>query len=82
MDVVADSAPSSNELTDYDRDHLGLYLRLLDAKAAGAGLDEMARIVLKLDPVREPARARAIVTSHLERAEWMTRRGYRLLLRD
>ena len=82
MDVVADSAPSSNEVTDYDKEHLGLYLRLLDAKTAGASMDDMARIVLKLDPAREAARARATAASHLERAEWMTRQGYRLLLGD
>ena len=33
-----------------------------------------------LDPEREPDRARRAFDSHLARARWMTRYGYRLLL--
>jgi hypothetical protein len=43
------------------------YLRLLDADAEGADWQEVARIVLHIDPIREPARARKAFESHLAR---------------
>ena len=79
---VADTAPAGDKLTDYDREHLVTYLRLLDAEAQGADWSEVARIVLHIDPSREPDRARGAWESHLNRAKWMTERGYRHLLRD
>lgn len=56
------------------------YLRLLDADSDGADWTEAARIVLHIDPVRQPERARHAWESHLRRAKWMTERGYRHLL--
>jgi hypothetical protein len=38
-------------------------------------------IVLHRDPEREPERTRRAFESHLSRAIWMTKHGYRLLLR-
>ena len=55
---VADMAPSVPTLTGYDQEHLVTYLRLLDAAAEGADWREVARIVLHIDPDREPDRAR------------------------
>src|SRR6266849_63910 len=55
---VADTAPSGSALTVYDEEHLITYLRLLDADAVGADWRDVARIVLHLDPKREPSRAR------------------------
>ena len=78
---VADQAPDADVLTGYDRAHLATYLRLLDADAQGADWDEVARIVLHIDPAREPERARRAWESHLARAKWMTEHGYRDLLR-
>jgi hypothetical protein len=78
---VADKAPFANTLTAYDNDHLAVYLRLLDANAEGADWKEVARIVLGIDPIREPERARTAWESHLERAKWMTTNGYEDLLR-
>lgn len=78
---VATEVPWSETLTDYDRAHLALYLRLLDAEADGATHDDMARIVLGIDPRGEPQRAKKAVVSHLRRALWMTEHGYRDLLR-
>jgi hypothetical protein len=40
------------------------------------------RIVLHIDPIREPTRAWKAFESHLSRAKWMTEHGYRHLLRD
>jgi hypothetical protein len=78
---VADTVPSGTLLTGYDQEHLVTYLRLLDADAEGADWREVARIVLHLDPDRECDRARRAFDSHLARARWMTRQGYRQLLR-
>lgn len=79
---VADQAPEADVLTAYDREHLATYLRLLDADAEGADWTEVARIVLNIDPAREPERARRAWESHLSRAKWMTERGYQQLLRS
>lgn len=78
---VADAPPQSDTLTDYDRLHLVTYLRLLDAEADGADPDEVARIVLGIDPRREPERARQTHAAHLARAQWMSKAGYRDMLR-
>jgi hypothetical protein len=78
---VADRAPTGGDLTSYDNEHLVTYLRLLDADAEGADWAEVARIVLHIDPSREPERARRAFDSHLARAKWMTQHGYQHLLR-
>ena len=79
---IADEVPWSDGLTDYDHAHFSTYARLLDAEADGAAHDEIARIVLALDPVAEPDRARRCLISHLKRARWMSEQGYRHLLRN
>ena len=56
--AVRDVAPADAVLTGYDEQHLVTYLRLLDAAAEGADWREVARIVLHIDPDREPERAR------------------------
>jgi hypothetical protein len=78
---VADLAPNDPVLTSYDEQHLATYWRLLDAEADGAEWKEVALIVLHIDPVCEPARARNAFDSHLARAKWMADHGYRHLLR-
>jgi hypothetical protein len=78
---VADAAPDDPVLTTYDEQHLVTYWRLLDAEADGAEWREVARIVLHIDPDREPSRARKAFDSHLARAKWMADHGYRDLLR-
>ncbi|HXQ45977.1 MAG TPA: DUF2285 domain-containing protein [Caulobacteraceae bacterium] len=79
---IADTAPTLAQVTDYDRAHLTTYLRLLDAASEGATWEEVARIVLELDPVLEPDRARRAHETHLARARWLTEHGYRALLRS
>jgi hypothetical protein len=76
----ADESPRADTLTPYDMEHLVTYMRLLDAEADGADWIEAARIVLHIDPSREPIRARRAWESHMARAKWMTERGYRHLL--
>ncbi|MCR6629212.1 MAG: DUF2285 domain-containing protein [Magnetospirillum sp.] len=77
---VDDEAPVGSRITPYDKAHFVTYLRLLDAEAEDADWEEVARIVLHRDPQVEPARTKRCWASHLARAQWMTREGYRRLL--
>ena len=52
-----DIAPVSDELTEYDRAHIKLYMRLLDAADDGAEWAEVVNVLFGIDPVREPERA-------------------------
>ena len=76
----ADQAPVDPPLTDYDRAHLKVYLRLLDAAQAQADWREVASVVFGLDPQSEPERARTMYDSHLARARWISQQGYRDLV--
>jgi hypothetical protein len=76
-----DEVPQSDQLTDYDRTHLVLYARLLDADIAGASDDEIARVVFALDPAAERSRAKRVLAAHRDRARWMSKHGYRHLLK-
>jgi hypothetical protein len=78
---VADMAPTAPTLTAYDEQHIVTYLRLLDAEADNADWREVARVVLHIDPIVAPNRARQAFESHLARAKWITSQGYRHLLR-
>lgn len=78
--TITDLAPSAPQLTLYDEQHAVTYMRLLDAEADDADWRDVARIVLCIDPVLEPDRARRAFDSHLARAKWMARHGYRHLL--
>lgn len=77
---VDDVAPTGDEITTYDERHFVTYLRLLDAKAEDADWKEVAQIVLHRDPVAEELRTYRCWQSHLERAQWLSREGYKRLL--
>ncbi|RWM32012.1 MAG: DUF2285 domain-containing protein [Mesorhizobium sp.] len=77
-----DTAPTGDKLTDYDRSHVKLYMRLFDADADGADWREVVKVLFGIDPAKEPQRARRVHDNHLARARWMTRNGYRHLLRQ
>lgn len=77
---IADAPPDDPVITGYDRDHLKLYMRLLDAETAGASLSEVASHLLGIDAEAEPERAHRVHDNHLRRARWMTEHGYRDLL--
>jgi hypothetical protein len=79
---AADLAPDGPVLTDYDEEHAVTYVGMLDADAEGADWREVSRIVLRMDPKQEPDRARRAFDSHLARAKWVARHGYRELLRS
>ncbi|WP_171173665.1 DNA -binding domain-containing protein [Ruegeria sp. HKCCD8929] len=78
---IADAPPDEAVLTVYDRDHLKLYMRLLDAETAGATLEEVSSVLFGIDATAEPERARRVRDSHLSRARWMTEQGYREILK-
>jgi len=77
---VDDEAPTGNDIKPYDEQHYITYLRLLDAKAEDADWKEVARIVLHRDPAADAARTRRCWESHLARAQWLSREGYRRIL--
>ena len=77
---LLDAPPQADTVTDYDLAHTVTYIRLLDAAADGAAWPEVTEIVLGLDPGSDPDHARRVHDSHLARAHWMTRVGYRHLL--
>ena len=80
---VDDEAPTGNDITPYDEAHFVTYLRLLDAAADGAAWEEIARVVFGVDPSAEAEQAKAMYDSHLERARWMARSGYKqIAIRD
>ncbi len=72
---VADVAPTDSALTTYDEQHVVTFARLLQAESEGADWREVARIVLHIDPEREPDRARNAYLSHLARAKWVSQQG-------
>ncbi|CAL8974026.1 hypothetical protein RHODGE_RHODGE_00953 [Rhodoplanes serenus] len=77
-----DEPPQSPALTSYDRTHMKLYLRLLDAENDGADWREAVSVLFGIDPEREPERAQRVHRTHLARARWMTEHGYRHLVRE
>lgn len=80
VNQIADTPPSAEHVTEYDRRQLKIYARLLDAAAEHAEWTEVAERVLGLDVASNPEHARSIYEAHLERARWMTTSGYRDLL--
>ena len=72
---IADEVPRSGTITEYEESHYVVYLRRL-----AASNDESARVVLEIDPAREPSRAEKAVLNHLRRAQWMSEKGYRRLI--
>ncbi|PBB40089.1 hypothetical protein CK222_30060 [Mesorhizobium sp. WSM3866] len=77
--TLRDEVPWSESLTSYDRQHFKIYLRILDACADSASLEEMADLILGIDPDLEPVRARRAVRSHIDRANWIVTTGYKEL---
>ena len=82
MPPFLDAPPISQTLTAYDREHMVLYLRLLDSSRDGADWREAVQILFGLDTAREPQRCRQVHDTHLARAQWMTEHGYRDLARS
>jgi hypothetical protein len=81
MPEQPNTAPEASVLTTYDEQHPTTYLHPLDADAAYADWEDAAKIILKLDPKADEARARKTQASRLARAHWLTNSGHRQLLR-
>ncbi|MER9559906.1 DUF2285 domain-containing protein [Mesorhizobium sp. M0323] len=77
--TLCDEVPWSENLTAYDRQHFTIYLRILDACGDNASEEEMADLILGIDPALEPVRARKALRSHIDRANWMVTTGYKEL---
>src|SRR3546814_18711120 len=78
---VSDTAPEDAFLTPYDEEHLITYLRLLDAQNDGEVWEEVARIVLHIDPEDKPTSAHTAWVTNLEQEHWMAKYGNQHLLR-
>ncbi|MDC7675512.1 DNA -binding domain-containing protein [Asticcacaulis machinosus] len=74
-----DDVPDGPALTAYDRTHLKLYMRLLDAEAEGADWREIATHLFGIDANATPGTARTLYDRHLSRARWMSEIGYKQL---
>jgi len=79
---VDDEAPTTPEITLYDEVHFVTYLRLLDSEADGVGWKIVAQVVLHRDTVADHDRSKRCWESHLARAQWMIKLGYRRLLEE
>ncbi|CAH2399279.1 hypothetical protein [Mesorhizobium ventifaucium] len=73
---LLEEVPWSNDsITAYDKENFTVYCRILDACADDASIEEMAELILGIDPILEPVRARNAVRSHIDRANWMVTTG-------
>lgn len=80
VEHFTDDPPQGDQLTNYDREHARLYMRLLDSVADGADWREATEVLFGIDTAAQPERARRVYEAHLARARWMTHTGYRHLL--
>ncbi len=71
-------APSSDNVTPYDREHFKLYLRLLDAEENDVHWKVAVEEIMGLKSVESSSKS--CWQSHLQRAKWMSNSGYRQLL--
>lgn len=76
---LIDEPPWADDLTAYDEAHFSLYMRLLDAIAAGATEPEICQELLGIDASQEPKRAHKRFESHVKRARWFLADGSRHL---
>jgi len=81
QEAFLDEPPQSTVLTSYDRAHMKVYMRLLDAETDGADWREAVVLLFGIDPDKEPERANRVHRTHLARARWMTEHGYRQLVK-
>lgn len=68
VQTFEDIVPSGDEVTNYDREHIMLYVCLLDRKEKGRDWRKTVQAFFGIDVNREPERARRVYDSHLARA--------------
>ncbi|RWP19277.1 MAG: hypothetical protein EOR00_09225 [Mesorhizobium sp.] len=76
---IMEEVPWSDSITVYDKENFTIYMRILDACADNATIEEMAKLILGIDPALEPVRARNAIRSHIDRANWIVTTGYKEL---
>ncbi len=77
-----DQPPGGDRLTEYDRAHLKLYLRLLDAETDGASWEEIVKVLFGIDARSDTGRAERLYLTHLARARWLAENGFKDLIRS
>jgi hypothetical protein len=77
---IADIAPDTIEITDYDQHHFATYARLVFADDAGEDWRQIAVNILGLNVEANEDAARRCWESHSRRAHWIATDGYRILL--
>lgn len=75
-----DDPPTDDNVTDYDRQHTSLYLRLLDAETQRASWRDVVKVIFGIDPASDYARARRVYDNHLHRARHIAAGAHRDLL--
>jgi hypothetical protein len=80
--IISDIATWPDQVTPYDEQHFIIYARLLDAEAVNADWREVARLVLLLDPDKDPEAVHRCWQAHLARAKWIATTGYLQLLNN
>ena len=80
--MTVQTPPNSDSITAYDREHFATYLRLLDAIATNVDWRVCAQQILGLDVDVDASAARSLFDANLARAVWMTKSGYKGLLKD
>lgn len=72
-----DDPPRDENVTAYDQEHVGLYLRLLDAEAQRANWRDVVKVIFGLDPASDYGRAQRVYDNHLARARLLAASGHR-----
>ncbi len=72
----------SPTLTEFDRLYATIYLRLLDADAAGVDWKTASSQILNLNPADDCDHAKFVFDRFIARAKWMTEVGYEALLKS
>lgn len=71
--------PWSDTVTEYDKQNIGLFYRLMHDESEGASETDIARDVFGLNVWFQSQKTRLIVRSHMRRAHWLAENVFPLL---
>jgi hypothetical protein len=71
--------PWSDMVTEYDKQNIGLFYRLMYDESEGASETDIARDVFGMDIWFQSQKTRLIVRSHMRRAHWLAENVFPLL---
>lgn len=71
--------PWSDTVTDYDKQNIGLFYRLMYDESEGVSEADIARDVFGFSFWLQSQKARLIVRSHMRRAHWLAENVFSLL---